>query len=97
MKSATLVVQQWSGTLGYELQPATPEHPPNLLSELLYAGLNMYITRYVSTRFTRVRTREKYVNGISYYVNPHMRDMPLYIMVDNPKQTLYELQLIFQL
>jgi len=86
MKSATIIVQQWNGTLGYELQPATPEHPPDLLSELLYAGLNMYITRYVSTRFTRVRTLEIYTNGISYYVNPHMRDIPMYLTVNTPKR-----------
>ena len=100
MKSVSIIVRQWNGNLGYELEkPGSDEqYPPDLLANLLSAGLNLYISRYVSTKVKRQPSHAQFTNTITYYVNPHMRDIPMYLTVDKPKRPpeLYEIRLVFR-
>jgi hypothetical protein len=101
MKSVSVIVRQWNGRLGYELSKpeSNEQHPPDLLANLLSAGLNLYITRYVSTMVKRQPSHIPFTNNITYYVNPHMHGKPMYLTVDKPKQplVLYEIHLLFRL
>jgi len=103
MKSINLIVRQWNGLLGYELEP-TPnpdEYPPDLLADLHTAGLAMYITRYVSTKVKRRPSHTPFTNTLTYYRNPNAPNEPLFLIVDNKntKQPpiAYEIRLIFHL
>ncbi len=101
MKSITVIVKQWNGHLWYELdqQVESEQHPPDLLANLLSAGLNLYISRYVSTKVKRQPSHTPFTNTITYYVNPDMHDKPMYLSVNKPKRPpeLYEILLLFRL
>lgn len=101
MKSITVIVKQWNGHLWYELdqQVESEQHPPDLLANLLSAGLSMYISRYVSTKVKHQPSHTPFTNTITYYVNPDMHDKPMYLTVNKPKRPpeLYEIHLLFRL
>ena len=101
MKSINLIMRQWNGQLGYELEPTQNpnEYPPDLLADLYKAGLAMFITRYVSTKVIRLPSHIPATNTITYYPNPNAPNTPLYLTVDKPKQppVIYEIRLVFHL
>ncbi len=101
MKSVSIIVRQWNGQLGYELKKpdANKHHPQDLLDNLINAGLNLYISRYVSTKVKRQSSHTQFTNTSTYYVNPHMHDKPMYLTVDKLKRPpeLYEIHLLFRL
>jgi len=101
---AKLIIQQWKGMLGYEIAPVIqdatqPQLPDDLLRQLLSAGLDMYIRRYLITTVWNPpfldtgHQKPKSAPYLVYHANPHYREQPLYITTaDN---TLYELMVCF--
>ena len=105
MITAKLILRQWQGVLGYEILSCQPNQtnisgaplPEDILKQLLQAGLDMYIRRYLITTVWHppaVHGQKVSVTpSVEYHPNPHYRDQPLYITTaDN---TLYELEVCF--
>lgn len=98
MITINLILQQWQGILGYEIQnlPGNQELPEDLLKQLLRAGLDMYIQRYLISVVNHpnnlLKTKTQHTS-IVYHVNPHTRDQPLYLSTED--NTLYELIINF--
>ena len=101
MKPINLIVRQWNGHLGYELEPTQNpnEYPPDLLADLYKAGLAMFITRYVSSKVTRHMSHTPCTNTITYYRNPNPPKEPLCLTINKPGQppVTYEILLIYRL
>jgi len=143
MITVNLILQQWRGVLGYEIQPlpgkpdlpdsrcapdlpdsrcapdlpdsrcvpdlpdsrcvpdlpdsrCAPDLPEDLLKQLLRAGLDMYIQRYlipVVNHPNNLLKPSAHHPCIVYHVNPHTRDQPLYLSTED--NTLYELIINF--
>ena len=99
---AKLILRQWQGVLGYEILSCQPNQneatlPEDILKQLLQAGLDMYIRRYlINTVWHPPAVHGQKVSvtpSVEYHLNPHYRDQPLYITTaDN---TLYELEVCF--
>ena len=100
MISVTLILRQWQGVLGYELQPlpGNPTLPINLLDQLLKAGLDMYIRRYIYTivrhdkYFIHNTHRPKTAPYIVYRPVPHH---PPVLCITTADNTFYELLINF--
>lgn len=99
MKSINLIVHQWNGLLGYGLDNTVPNQPIDLLADLLSAGLEMFITRYVSPKVKRQKSNILSTNTITYYRNPNAPNTHLYLTVEKPKRlpVTYEIRILFQL
>lgn len=100
MISVNLILRQWQGVLGYELQPlpGKPELPDDLLDQLLKAGLDMYIRRYIYSvvrhdkYFPHNSHRPKTAPYLVYRPVPHQSPVLCITTADN---TFYELLLNF--
>ena len=100
MISANLILRQWQGVLGYELQPlpGKPELPNDLLDQLLKAGLDMYIRRHIysivrhTKYFQHNSNRPKNAPYLIYRPVPHKSPVLCITTADN---TFYELLLNF--
>ena len=100
MISANLILRQWQGMLGYELQPlpGKPELPNDLLDQLLKAGLDMYIHRHIyfivrhPKYFPHNSHRPKTAPYIVY--RPVLHQPPV-LNITTSDKTVYELLLNF--
>lgn len=98
MITINLILQQWRGVLGYDIKPCpgnpdSRELPDDILKQLLRAGLDMYIRRYLITSVHHPNTSQRPKPCLVYHVNPHTRDQPLYLSTED--NTLYELVINF--
>ena len=95
MITANLILKQCQGMLDYELRPllGSPELPADLLTQLLKAGLDIYIRRYLIPVVYHPINSPKPRPYLVYRVNPHTRQQPLYLFTED--NTLYELLINF--
>jgi hypothetical protein len=107
MISVNLILRQWQGVLGYELQPLPGKHelPNDLLDQLLKAGLDMYIRRYIYSivqHYNPIVQHDKYSQHNShrpktapYLVYRHVPHHPTVLCITTADNTFYELLLNF--
>ncbi len=95
MITVNLILQQWQGVLGYEIRPLSEgqQLPEDLLKQLLRAGLDMYIRRYLFTVVHHPINSLRHRPYLEYRVNPHIRQQPLYLSTED--NILYELIINF--
>lgn len=95
MKTVTLLIRQWDGHLFYELAQPMNLVIPHYMQIRITALVSRYITHYVSAKPPRRLSHLPCTNVVRYYPNPYTRNIPLYL--SDPKDTLYEIHLLFDL